>query len=102
MAVDAARAPRLPDRIRRLAGAALATLATLALGGLALGGSPRTAQAQQRVTLRIRPPVGDTLRMAMQQQFDLEPEDSTGAPQGVMTGALLVWTHAVVRGRTGT
>lgn len=71
----------------------------------AVTGMPRSAGAQahaQRVTLRIRPPVGDTLRMAMQQQFDLAPEDSTGAIERSMTGALLVWTHAVVLGRSGT
>ena len=95
MAADARR------RIRTV----LAGAAALALGGIALGSSAHEARAQasppQRVTLRIRPPVGDTLRMAMQQQFDIEPEDSTGTPQGVMTGALLIWTRAVVLGRKG-
>lgn len=75
------------------------------LGGALVAASvasamPRSAGAQ-RVTLRIHPPVGDTLRMAMQQQFDLAPEDSTGAVERSMTGALLVWTHAVVLGRSG-
>lgn len=64
-------------------------------------GAARGAAAQE-VTLRIRPPVGDTLRMAMEQQFDLTPEDSTGALERPMTGALLIWTRAVVLGRTGT
>lgn len=77
-----------------LLGAALITVG-------AASAVPRSARAQ-RVTLRIHPPVGDTLRMAMQQQFDLAPEDSTGAVERSMTGALLVWTRAVVLGRTGT
>lgn len=72
----------------------------VALAAGAAIATPRSARAQ-RVTLRIHPPVGDTLRMAMQQQFDLAPEDSTGALDRSMTGALLVWTHAVVLGRTG-
>lgn len=85
--------------IRR--GVILLGVAALATGA-AEAVAPRTAFAQERVTLRIRPPVGDTLRMAMQQQFDLAPEDSTGAPGRSMTGALLIWTRAVVLGRTGT
>lgn len=86
---------------RRLVRTALRAVAVLALAGIALGISPHVARAQQRVTLRIRPPVGDTLRMAMQQEFDIESEDSTGATQGVMTGALLIWTRAVVLDRKG-
>lgn len=80
-------------------------LLLLGLAALVVGGAPRAARAQavaQGVTLRIRPPVGDTLRMLMQQQFDLAPEDSTGALERSMTGALLVWTHAVVLGRSGS
>lgn len=87
------------SRAIRLAVAVLAAGLSI---GVAIGVAPRAALAQQRVTLRIRPPVGDTLRMVMQQQFDLAPEDSTGAPERPMTGALLVWTRAVVLGRSGT
>lgn len=83
-----------------------ALLVALAACALAVHGADAQQGAQhrasRRVTLRIRPPIGDTLRMEMQQQVDLAPEDSTGAVERSMTGALLVWTHAVVLGRTGT
>lgn len=51
--------------------------------------------AAQRVTLRIAPPAGDTLRMQLEQRFEME----SGDPVEVMTGAMRVWTHAVVLDR---
>lgn len=82
----------------------LALIGIAAAAAVAAVTAPRL-HAQQRVTLRIRPPVGDTLRMEMEQQFDIASED-TGANGGgapmEMTGALLVWTRAAVLGRKGT
>jgi hypothetical protein len=50
----------------------------------------------QRVRLRIAPPAGDTLRMELVQHFEME----SGDPAEVMTGAMRVWTHAVVLDRS--
>jgi hypothetical protein len=44
------------------------------------------------VRLRIAPPEGDTLRMQLDQRFDMQNDD---APQ-IITGELRVWTHAIV------
>lgn len=82
---------------RRVLGAALAACVLCAVPGVARG-----QQRVTRVTLRIRPPMGDTLRMAMQQQFDMSSEDSAGVPQRSMAGTLLIWTHALVLRRVGT
>lgn len=62
----------------------------------------RPAQAQQKITLRIRPPVGDTLRMELEQRFEMAREDASGSPTGSMNGSMRVWTRAVVLGRVGT
>ena len=50
----------------------------------------------QRVTLRISPPVGDTLRMQLEQKFEMQ----SGDPAEIMTGAMRVWTHAIVLERS--
>ena len=50
----------------------------------------------QRVSLRIAPPEGDTLRMQLHQRFDMQSDESSG----VVTGEMRVWTHAVVMRRT--
>ena len=50
----------------------------------------------QRVTLRIAPPEGDTLRMLLEQRFEVQ----SGEPQEVMSGAMRVWTHAIVLHRS--
>jgi hypothetical protein len=50
----------------------------------------------QRVTLRIAPPEGDTLRMQLDQRFDM----SSGEPVEVISGELRVWTHAIVMHRS--
>jgi hypothetical protein len=52
--------------------------------------------AAQRITLRIAPPAGDTLRMRLEQRFEME----SGEPVEVMTGAMRVWTHAIVLERS--
>ncbi|MGI8510568.1 MAG: DUF6263 family protein [Gemmatimonadaceae bacterium] len=62
----------------------------------------RPLQAQQKVTLRIRPPVGDTLRMELEQRFEMAREDVAGSPSGSMSGSMRVWTRAVVLRRVGT
>lgn len=59
------------------------------------------AQAQ-KVTLRIKPPVGDTLRMELEQQFEMAREDASGTAMGGMTGSMQVWTRAVVLRRAGS
>lgn len=59
-------------------------------------------QAQQKITLRIRPPVGDTLRMELEQRFEMAQEDASGTPTGSMSGMMRVWTRAVVLRRMGT
>jgi hypothetical protein len=46
----------------------------------------------QEVTLRIAPPVGDTLRMELEQLFEMQ----SGESEQPMSGALRVWTHAIV------
>lgn len=46
----------------------------------------------QTVTLRIVPPVGDTLRMQLQQRFEME----SGEPPETMSGEMRVWTRAIV------
>jgi hypothetical protein len=52
--------------------------------------------AGQRVTLRIAPPEGDTLRMQLEQRFEVQ----SGEPAAVMSGAMRIWTHAVVLRRS--
>ena len=46
----------------------------------------------QRVTLRIAPPEGDTLRMQLVQRFEMQ----SGESADVMSGAMRVWTRAIV------
>lgn len=46
----------------------------------------------QRITLRIAPPEGDTLRMQLRQRLDMQ----TGESSDVVSGELRVWTHAIV------
>lgn len=60
------------------------------------------ASAQQRVVLRIRPPVGDTLRMQLEQRFELTAADARGVPAGAMSGSIWVWTRAVPLRRVGS
>lgn len=50
----------------------------------------------QRVTLKIAPPEGDTLRMQLEQRFEMQ----SGEPAEVMSGAMRVWTHAIVLHRS--
>jgi hypothetical protein len=50
----------------------------------------------QRVTLKIAPPEGDTLRMQLVQQFEME----SGVPIEVISGAMRVWTRAIVLHRS--
>ncbi len=54
-----------------------------------------TAEAQ-RVSLRIAPPEGDTLRMQLNQRFDVE----SGESAQVISGQMRVWTHAIVMHRS--
>lgn len=60
------------------------------------------AAAQRGVVLRIRPPLGDTLRMQLEQQFDMSTEDAAGAPTGGMSGSMRIWTRAVPLRRVGS
>lgn len=55
-----------------------------------------TPAMAQRVTLRIAPPEGDTLRMQLEQRFEMQ----SGEPAEVMSGAMRVWTHAIVLHRS--
>jgi hypothetical protein len=48
--------------------------------------------AAQHVTLRIAPPEGDTLRMQLEQRFEMQ----SGNQATVLSGAMRIWTHAVV------
>jgi len=50
----------------------------------------------QTVTLRIAPPAGDTLRMQLEQRFEME----SGDPPKTMSGEMRVWTRAIVLRRT--
>jgi hypothetical protein len=50
----------------------------------------------QGVTLRIAPPEGDTLRMQLEQKFEMQ----SGEPPEIMTGSMRVWTHAIVLRRS--
>ena len=51
----------------------------------------RSSEAQ-RVTLRIAPSEGDTLRMQLEQKFEMQ----SGEPSEFMSGSMKVWTHAIV------
>lgn len=55
----------------------------------------RPAEAQ-RVVLRIRPPIGDTLRMQMEQRFEMTGDNGTA-----VSGLVAIWTHAVPLRRHG-
>lgn len=50
----------------------------------------------QSVRLKIAPPAGDTLRMQLQQRFEME----SGDPPESMSGEMRVWTRAIVLRRT--
>ena len=50
----------------------------------------------QRVTLKIAPPEGDTLRMQLEQRFEVQ----SGESADLMSGAMRVWTHAIVLHRS--
>lgn len=63
------------------------------LFGCAITASPTEAQ---RVSLRIAPPEGDTLRMQLNQRFDVE----SGESPEVISGEMRVWTHAIVMHRS--
>lgn len=67
---------------------------------LAVGVAAAPAAAQRQVTLRVRPPIGDTLYVELDQRFDMEPMGRTRTP--AMTGELRVWSHTVALRRTGT
>ncbi len=54
----------------------------------------------QSVVLRIRPPMRDTLRMELVQEFEMATE-SGGAITSSMSGSMSVWTRAVVLDRHG-
>jgi len=54
-----------------------------------LAGAPLLAQT---VTLKIAPPAGDTLRMQLEQRFEME----SGDPPETMSGEMRVWTRAIV------
>lgn len=64
-------------------------------------GTPAAASAQ-RLVLRIAPPLGDTLRMEMRQQFAVSAPGGRGRPARSMVGTVSVWTHAVAVGRDST
>jgi len=65
-----------------------------------VAGAARVAHAQRSaalpVVLRIRPPVGDTLRMQMRQDFRVTGDRGESA-----AGTVSVWTHAVPLRRRG-
>ncbi|MDQ6737569.1 MAG: DUF6263 family protein [Gemmatimonadota bacterium] len=48
------------------------------------------------MTLRIAPPEGDTLRMQLEQKFEMQ----SGDPSEFMSGSMKVWTHAIVLQRS--
>lgn len=58
---------------------------------VAVAGMTSRATAQ-RVSLRIAPPAGDTLRMQLEQRFDM----ASGESAEVVSGEMRVWTHAIV------
>lgn len=60
--------------------------------GIALCGVVAMPAVGQRVTLKIAPPEGDTLRMQLAQRFDMQ----SGESAVVMSGEMRVWTHAIV------
>lgn len=82
------------NRVQRATAVLLAVTAALLLA--------RPVQAQQKIILRIKPPVGDTLRMELEQNFDVTREGAAGKQSGSMSGSMSVWTHAVVLRRVGT
>jgi hypothetical protein len=55
-----------------------------------------TAGVQQRVSLRIRPHVGDTLRMKLDQQVEMTDAADTGAAAKPMTATMRIATRTVV------
>jgi hypothetical protein len=59
------------------------------LAGCTLAAGPLLGQT---VTLRIAPPAGDTLRMQLEQRFEME----SGDPPETMSGEMRVWTRAIV------
>lgn len=67
-----------------------------ALSVLAAYGMIAIPAVAQRVTLRIAPPEGDTLRMQMQQRFEMQ---FGGSPE-IISGEMQVWTHAIVMHRS--
>jgi hypothetical protein len=68
-------------------------------------GAPSFSAGAQRVTLRVRPPVGDTLWMTMDQTFEMADDSthSSAAPQA-MSAKVRVCTHTIVlnRAKNGT
>lgn len=73
----------------------------IALGLAAALGAPAAAGAQ-RLVLRIAPPLGDTLRMEMRQQFTVSGGGGGGRPASTMAGTVCVWTRAVATARDST
>lgn len=65
----------------------------LACSMAVIGAVPLRAQG---ITLRIAPPEGDTLRMQLEQKFEMQ----SGEPPEIMTGSMRVWTHAIVLHRS--
>lgn len=66
--------------------------ATCAAEIVALCGLTAIPAVAQRVSLRIAPPDGDTLRMQLEQRFDMQPGESPD----VISGQMKIWTHAIV------
>lgn len=77
------------------------SIAAVLLGITAAMLSVTPAGAQQRVILRIKPPVGDTLKMELEQHFDVTTENAAGKQSGSMSGTMWLWTHAVALRRVG-
>jgi uncharacterized protein DUF6263 len=70
---------------------------SLAIALSSIAAIPAIAQHDaQRVVLRIAPPAGDTLRMELEQLFEME----SGSPARVMSGSMRVWTRAIVLHRS--
>ena len=72
--------------------------AAVALLGVVLAAP--SAAAQRQVTLRVRPPIGDTLYVVLEQRFDMGRMGGANTPP--VTGELWVWSHSVPLQRNGT
>ncbi len=70
--------------------------AAFILAAFMLCSVPGGLLSAQRVTLRIAPPEGDTLRMQLDQKFEM----ASGDPAEFMSGSMKVWTRAIVLRRS--